>query len=299
MYSALHYAAKAEKAAQRAVDYSNPNWGFVQGDINNQADLMQKFDEVNDKIREIELFKFPNAVIVGEPTIQSGQVSGFSTVSYLQFPSILDLRGNPFQIDFSFTTAVNVQVQQNILDSRFGLAIAIKDGKGLMAISSNGTSWNIGQAIGTMAIESNTTYYARLMWDGIQYKTLLSTNGTDYVQDMVLVGTQAPFPRTMFIGGCDQLETGHDPHPFLGSINMNKSYLTVRGGVVWQGMDDAGLASRADISLSNLDAEGIDVITTPVAQHNSSLDAHSDKFRFVESYDPSTAIAGVVYLVME
>lgn len=253
---ALSSATTAEEWARYAEGKGHPNWGYIGGDIEDQADLMMKFDAVDDKIKEIELFKFPNADIIGEPIIQSGQVSGFSTVSYLQFPFIMDLRGNPFQIDFSFTTAVNVQTQQNILDSKFGLAIAIKDGKGLMAISSNGTSWNIGQAIGTMNIESNTTYYARVTWDGMQYKTFLSTNGTDYVQDMTLVGTQAPFPRTMFIGGCDQLVTGHEPHPFLGSINLNKAYLSIRGSVVWQGMDDAGLATRADVSLSNLDSEG-------------------------------------------
>lgn len=218
------------------------------------------------KIEEIELFKFPNATIVGEPTIQNGQISGFSTMSYLQFPFILDLHNQNFQIDFCFTTATNVQQQQNILDSKFGLALAIKEGKGLMAISSNGTSWNIGNVQGSMNIESNTTYYARLTWDGIQYKTFLSTNGVDYTQDMVLVGAQAPHPTTIFIGGCDLLETGHDPHPFLGTINLNKAYLTVRGNIVWEGMDDVGLATRLATDMSNLDENGANVINGMINQ---------------------------------
>lgn len=211
---------------------------------------------IDSKIDDIELFKFPNATIIGEPTIQNGQISGFSTMNYLQFPFILDLHNQRFQIDFCFTTATNVQTQQNILDSKFGLALAISGGKGLMAISSNGTSWNIGNTTGTMNIESNTTYYARLTWDGIQYKTLLSTDGTNYTQDMVLVGAQAPHPTTIFIGGCDTLETGHDPHPFLGTINMNKATLTVMGNVIWQGMDDAGLATRLATNLNNIDEVG-------------------------------------------
>lgn len=212
------------------------------------------------RIGELQLFKFPNAVIIGEPTIQNGQVSDFSTVSYLQFPFELDLRDQPFQIDFSFTTAQNVQTQQNILDSNFGIALAVRDGKGLMAISSNGTSWDIGQSIGTMTLQPNTTYYARLTWDRLQYKTYLSTDGVTYTQDMVLVGAVRPYPRTIFIGGCNEVETGHTPHPFLGTINLNKAFLSVRGNVIWQGMDDAGLSTRADISLSNLDPAGIKVI---------------------------------------
>ena len=211
---------------------------------------------LDEKVREIELFKFPNAVIIGEPNISNGQVSGFSTSNYMQFPFILDLHDQAFQIDFCFTTATNVTTQQNILDSNFGLALAIQNSKGVMAISSNGTSWNIGSATGSITIQPNTTYYARLTWNKLQYKTALSTDGVNYTEDMVLVGATRPYPRTIFIGGCDNVETGHTPHPFLGSINMNKASLTVMGNLIWQGMDDAGLATRADISLSNLDSLG-------------------------------------------
>lgn len=211
---------------------------------------------IDSKIDDIELFKFPNATIIGEPTIQSGQVSNFSSENYLQFPFVLDLRNQSFQIDFCFTTSDDVSGQQNVLDSKFGIALAVKDGKGLMAISSNGTSWNIGSVIGTMNIEPNTTYYARLTWDGIQYKTFVSTDGTSYSQDMVLDGTERPFPTTIFIGGCDLSETGHTAHPFKGAINMNKAQLTVMGNVVWQGMDDAGLATRLATNLNNIDEQG-------------------------------------------
>lgn len=269
---------------------SEVSWGEITGTLSNQTDLKTALDNkqntitdlstirvnaqigaglstqvgdntsniayLDEKVREIELFKFPNAVIIGEPNISNGQVSGFSTSNYLQFPFILDLHNQAFQIDFCFTTATNVTTQQNILDSNFGLALAIQNGKGVMAISSNGTSWDIGSSIGSITIQSNTTYYARLLWNRLQYKTQLSTDGVNYVDDMVIVDTRSPFPRTMFIGGCDQVETGHTPHPFLGTINMNKAYLSVMGNVIWQGMDDAGLATRADISLSNLDEIG-------------------------------------------
>ena len=232
---------------QTAVDEAqNSAIEGIEGDIT----------RIDAKIDDIELFKFPNATIIGEPTIQSGQVSNFSTENYLQFPFVLDLHNQSFQIDFCFTTSTDVSGQQNVLDSKFGIALAVKDGKGLMAISSNGTSWNIGSVIGTMNIEPNTTYYARLTWDGIQYKTFLSTDGTAYTQDMVLVGAQRPFPTNIYIGGCDLSATGHEAHPFKGTINMNKAQLTVMGNVVWQGMDDAGLATRLATNLNNIDEVG-------------------------------------------
>ena len=71
---------------------------------------------------------------------------------------------------------------------------------------------------------------------------------------MVLVGAQAPHPTTIFIGGCDTLATGHDPHPFLGTINLNNANLIVSGNVIWSGMDDAGLATRMATDMSNIDA---------------------------------------------
>lgn len=225
-------------------------------DANAHDGIKQDVSNLQAKVEQIELFKFPNAIIRGTPTIQNGQISDFSTVSYLQFPFLIDFQDNAFQVDFCFTTSTNVQTQQNIIDSNFGIALAIKDGKGLMAISSNGTGWNIGSAVGTIAIQPNTTYYARLLWNKLQYKTLLSTDGQTYTQDMVLTGATRPYPRTAFIGGCNQEETGHTPHPFLGTINMNKAYLYINNQLIWQGMDDAGLSTRADVSLNNLDAEG-------------------------------------------
>lgn len=242
----------------------------ISADVSEYTDTIQgHLQSLHDNIKDIELFKFPNAIIIGEPNIDHGQVSGFTANDYLQFPFILDLHNRPFQIDFCFTTGNDVTTQQNILDSQFGLALAIRNGKGLMAISHNGTSW-IGEIVGTRNIEPNTTYYARLSWNRINYQTQLSTDGTTYVADMNFGSTQSPYPRTMYIGGCSGSIIGHTPHPFGGTINLNYAYLTVDGNVIWQGMDDAGLATRADISLDNLDEIG-----------QAKFDAKADKNKFL------------------
>lgn len=206
----------------------------------------------------------PNVITVGNPTINNGMATGFTTTDYLQFPVILDLQGRPFQIDFAFTTGGNVTTQQNIIDSKFGIALAIANGKGLMAISSNGTNWDIGTAAGTINIATYTTYYARLTWDGTTYRTLLSTDGATYNQDMQLAGTNRPFPTTIYIGGCDTAGTGHTAHPFGGTIDLNKSFIYVAGQLFWHGMDNVGLESRADINLGNITEEGKQVIRDTV-----------------------------------
>lgn len=204
---------------------------------------------------QVEWVTFPNAVILGEPIINGSQVSGFTTADYMMFPFILDVHDRPFEVNFSFTTGDDVTTQQNILDSQFGLALAIQNGHGLMAISNNGESW-ASTAAGLLDIMPNTTYYAKLTWNRLQYKTALSVDGKTFIDDMLVVNATRPYPRTMYIGGGSVEELGHTTHPFQGVIDMKNASLLVDGNTVWLGMDDPGLATRADVSLSNLDAAG-------------------------------------------
>lgn len=263
----------------------NANEFQVAGDYATKAELGQKQDTISDlntirsdastgaglspqvstntsdittlkgKVQEIESARVPNAIIVGSPIIQQGQISGFSNEDYMQFPFLVDLTNKRFTINFCFTTGDDVTTQQNILDSYFGLALAIRNGKGLMAISHNGTSW-MGEIVGTMTIDPNTTYYAQLSWNRINYQTKLSTDGTIFTPDMNFGSIQSPYPRTMFIGGSPDLFGPGTAHPFKGSINFYKCSFYEEDVEKWQGMDDVGLATRATTSLDNLDAAG-------------------------------------------
>lgn len=207
---------------------------------------------LSDRIDEIELFKFPNAVIIWTPNINNWQVSGFSENDYMQFPFILDLHNQAFEINFSFTTWDDVNTQQNILDSRYGLALAIENGKWIMAISNNWISW-ASSVTWTYTINANTTYYAKLTRDKFQYKTALSIDWEVYTEDMVISNTIRPYPATMYIWWSSSAKLWHTAHPFAGIINMNDANMLVNWHLIWQWMDDAGLATRADVSLSNLD----------------------------------------------
>lgn len=213
-------------------------------------------DEVKAKVDELELFKFPNATIIGAPLIEEGNVSRFSATDYMVFPFIVDSKNYPFTISMCFTTSSDVTTQQNILDSYFGMALAIQNGRGIMALSSNGTSWDIGLVTGAVAIAPNKTYYAKVSWDGSAYRTALSEDGINYVNDMYAATSIGLHPTTMYIGASPNIFGAGSAHPFKGTINLNKCSLVVAGLDVWQGMDDAGLSTRADLSLSNLDADG-------------------------------------------
>lgn len=206
---------------------------------------------IKGELAKLKLFKFPNATIFGQPTIQDGQVSNFSTSNYLQFPFLVDFAGRPWQIDCAFTTGADVSQQHNIFDSAFGLAFAFANGHFVMALSTNGTSWNLGAPEGTHAIVPLTTYYVRIAWDGSRYTLAFSTDKENYTTDISVTSDASLYPRQIIIG-----KDLANLHVFNGSINMNHAMLTISGKVVWQGMDDAGLATRMAIDMSNIDAAG-------------------------------------------
>lgn len=194
---------------------------------------------------------FPNVTIFGQPTIQKSQISNFSANNYLQFPFVVDFAGRPWQIDCAITTGSNVSQQHNVLDSAFGLAFAFSGGKFVLALSSDGTSWNLGATSGTHTILANTTYYIRISWDGSVYKLAYSTDKETWVDDITVTSSASLASKQIIIG-----KSLDNRYIFNGSINMSEAHLTISGKIVWEGMDDAGLATRMAIDLSNIDEEG-------------------------------------------
>lgn len=210
---------------------------------------------VDGEIEKVQLYKFPNATIVGQPTINNGQISNFSQANYLRFPFIVNFQGRPFEINTDFTTGANVTAQENIFDSDFGFAFAVRSGRLVIALSSNGTSWNIGEGVGSLTITPNTSYMAKLSWDGTTYKVAVSTNGGEsYTDDISVSSSESLYPKQVFIGiGQNGLQV---LNAFSGIINLNYCDLTISNKLVWQGMDDVGLATRLAVDLSNIDDAG-------------------------------------------
>lgn len=222
-------------------------------------------NELGDKIKEIELFKSPNVLIQGEPTINNGQVTELSKTNYLILPFEFDVKDRAFELTYCFRTGTDVTTPQNLFGSKFSIASYISGGKLTIRISNNGTSWDVLDLITTLDIQANTTYYIKIIFNKLSYEIKSSTDGVEYSQIGYVVDTRRPFAEDVFIGiGNNQ------NNPFLGMINLHKWELKYNNSVFWEGMDDAGLATRADISLSNLDEIG-----------QAKFDAKQDKLQMV------------------
>lgn len=244
---------------------------------------------ITQKINEIELYKTPNLTIVGNPTITQGQVSGFAHNKYLQFPFALDLTdATSISIVMNVTTDSDVTTQQNILNSYYGLALAVISGHFVLALSSNGTSWDIANAVtGTFDVEGSTTYFLRLGWTGTDYVLEVSTDGGDtWTTDISVASTTIPHETQVYIGASDNLYGSGTAHPFGGSVNLNSWVITYNGQVFWVGMDDAGIATRANVDLSNLTEVGQNYVhryatSTQIGGIKQSFDASTNTWTVI------------------
>lgn len=184
----------------------------------------------------------PNATIFGAPVINGSQVSGFTANDYLQMPRVIDFAGKQWQLDFQFTTGEDVTTQQNIVDSGFGLAIAVSQGKMLVALSSNGTSWDLGAHAGTHAVAANTGYFVRMTFDDSKYVVAIGTDGKTYETDITVTATASLFPRVILIG-----KSTDSRYIFGGIINLAEATLYIDGKEEWTGMTGGNYATKTEV----------------------------------------------------
>lgn len=239
----VEYATVEELATKQNITDNNL--------VTTDKTVVGAVNELDAKIKEIQLYKFPNAIIIGQPTINNGQISGFSQQNYLALPFLFDVGDRAFELNYAFRTGDNVTTAQNLFGSNYCIASYIQNGKLNVRVSSNGTSWDIVSLETSLNVLANTVYYIKIAFNKLNYTISASTDGTTYNQIGYIVNTKKPITGNVFIGiGNNQ------NNPFLGVINLNRWDIRLNNSIIWEGMDDVGLATRADISLSNLDEQG-------------------------------------------
>lgn len=190
----------------------------------------QDLQDLKKKVADLETSKDLGVVVVGSPQIHGSQVSAFSADNYLMMPRIIEFGNSHWQLDFQFTTGADVQAQQNIIDSAFGLALAIAQGKLEIALSSNGTSWNLGAHFGTKVLAPNTSYFVRMTFDGSKYVVAVSTDRKTYTTDITVNSTASLYPVQIYIG-----KSPNNAHIFGGSIYLYYAALSINDEIVWTG----------------------------------------------------------------
>ena len=195
---------------------------------------------------------------VGSLTDNNGILSGFSTSNYAKFPTNFQPSSNTWEMVWKITTGSNVSsttAQQICVfskgttnDTRYASRILIQGGKFRFTITYNGTAWDIPSAdgdpgVGTYSVQTNTTYWLKWEYTGSAYKLSYSLDGITYTQDINVASTTPVYNSPAFCA-IGIWNNGSYLEPFLGSIDLNESYINIDGTRWWTGTTPTGFTDE-------------------------------------------------------
>lgn len=167
----------------------------------------------------------PGGTVVGSPTITNGVASGFDSSSYITIPYVGTTL--PQECVFTFTTGSDITSTQTVFNN-YSCRVQISSGviKCFMRLGKD-----LGITKTSSGISVNTKYTVKISMTssgvGMYYKTADSDYVTIYEGSEVVV----PVNSKVYIGHYD-LTT----QSFLGSIDLNSTYIKVGSNYVYRGM---------------------------------------------------------------
>jgi hypothetical protein len=186
-----------------------------------------------------------NFDITGNLTNDNGILSNFANNVYASLPNAwISENYDTWEMVFDITTGSDVSSQQFIY-SNFYNSSGVYSGVNYQIYSSNfRLSLRIGGSsttqTGTYTVLANTRYLIRIKFTGSAYTLEYSTdNGLTWVIDINYASTTKVTTRSegyFIIGGLYLQSHGAVETPFLGSINLNNSYIKVNNSVFWEGV---------------------------------------------------------------
>lgn len=166
--------------------------------------------------------------VVGSPTILDGVVSGFSGSNYLSLPATLDISQN-FEWVFCITTD-DLSTEQRIFAYNTGTINSVYIQNKYLKWWITGDSSNI---LSTDDLNPNTRYFIKCSNVNGLYSLSYSTDGITYTglrtKELSLSTTVSSYY---------DIGVNHTSYysPFLGSIDLNETYIKVNGEL-WFGME--------------------------------------------------------------
>lgn len=98
-------------------------------------------------------------------------------------------------------------------------------GKLAFSISSNGTSWNVVNKTGTKTIEVNKWYWIKLIFDGTKYQVLVSDDGINYIEDIVVNTTAISAQGNSICLGRNVYISAGTKAQLYGKIDLLETYI--------------------------------------------------------------------------
>lgn len=185
--------------------------------------------------------------VVGSPTYHIGVASNFSTSNYYVTPTFTGGSAS-WEINIRFTTAGDVTTKQYLIQkgSGYNVALAIENGKLVVSMSSDGSTWDIAEdvASGSTIISANTEYYAKIATTASGFEVTYSTDGTTYS-----TAINVPSASTIYDNANLQIGGNSSGNAFDGSIDLHDTNIYSNGSAVWTALvaqTANGFCSEAD-----------------------------------------------------
>ena len=176
----------------------------------------------------------PNTIVYGSPTISNGVVSNFSASNYLDI--VNGKQDNNAEYVIKFTTGSTTKTTtQSILTAQNFLTIEIASADAWTVLSYN---WETSTNATLFTATANTTYWIKILVNNKTKTISYSTDGTTYTQVASFTD------NAMDITNSYPLRIGNHSsnallyqRAFLGSVDLNETYINVNGKRFWDGTD--------------------------------------------------------------
>lgn len=174
----------------------------------------------------------PNINIKGALTNNNGVFSGFNSTNTLNIPEKFQPDNTPWEMLFKITTGSDISTSQRIAQiSGYGIHLGVMSSKFRLWLSTNGSSWDLANdTTGTYTVLANTEYYVQVKYTGSAYTVSYSLTGEPetFTQD-ISISSSTPLN---FSNGYPNI--GGNTSPWLGSIDLNESFINVNGEQWWK-----------------------------------------------------------------
>lgn len=215
-------------AGLHLLDGSLVTSGSYAGFVDYIADLYDSADKYN------------NLEITGGVIDTDGVLSNFSSTAYAILPLPFAPSTNSWEVVFNITTGDSTTTRQFIVSAAYPIGcgafdILIQNGKFAINISSVGNTWDIASEVaGSYSVLTETEYYVKLAFDGTDYTLSYSLDGETYTTDITVTSSSTAYQLSTLMLGLDYTGSAF-ADPFLGTIDLNNSYINIGSTRSWSG----------------------------------------------------------------
>ena len=199
--------------------------------------------------------KYSNVTKIGSLTDNDGVLSGFGANNYANIPIAFNPSSHTWEsvFKFTYTTSTSVQPIWGDVATNNGKGVELQiasNGRIRLYLSSNGTSNDIASGVlGSTTLSSGTIYYIKISFTGSAYYVYLSTTGTfsgEETTEITITSSTiiySTLSASSHILGRN-VYSQYASECFLGSIDLNESYINVDGSRWWDGRVSYGFTNE-------------------------------------------------------